>query len=183
MQINLPVNKSLWIYEPRFPYFCDFVKNEREEFSSTVEGCVFFNASFKIDGCLNLCPSEIPAPGSLPRAFSSPSNSRRMLCFLLWSLHRVASHAVAFRGTSPLKTTAWEAMHRADESQLARNSCPRLRFSVWSLSSRCHAKFSTQYQPCRNLSHFYFWLIRSVTDPVYTCSISFAVPCLLFASK
>ena len=26
-------------------------------------------------------------------------------------------------------------------------------------------------QPCRNLSHLYFWLIRSFTDPAYTCSI------------
>ena len=43
------------------------------------------------------------------------------------------------------------------ENQLARNSCPRLRFSVWALSCRCRVKFSTQSaqsdQPCRNLSH------------------------------
>ena len=72
------------------------------------------------------------------------------------------------------------APHRADESQLAQNSCPRLRFSVWSLSCRCRVKFSTQSdQPCRNLSHLYFWLIRSFTDPVYTCSIFVCGPLLI----
>ena len=46
------------------------------------------------------------------------------------------------------------ANENAASSQLARNSCPRLRFSVWSLSCRCRVKFSTQSdQPCRNLSH------------------------------
>ena len=45
-------------------------------------------------------------------------------------------------------------------------------FSVWSPSCRCRVKFSTQSdQPCRNLSHLYFWLIRSFTDPAHTCSI------------
>ena len=71
-------------------------------------------------------------------------------------------------------------LHRADESQPARNSClswlPHSVDSrrVWFLSCRCRVKFSTQSdQPCRNLSHLYFWLIRSSTDPAYTCSIFF----------
>ena len=71
-------------------------------------------------------------------------------------------------------------LHRADESQQARNSCPRLRFSVWSLSYRCRITFSTQSdQPCRNLSQLYSWLIRSFTDPVYTCSIFVCGPLLI----
>ena len=45
-------------------------------------------------------------------------------------------------------------LHRADESQPARNSCPRLPHSVdsrFGLSCRCRVKFSTQSdQPCRN---------------------------------
>ena len=51
------------------------------------------------------------------------------------------------------------------------------------ISCRCRVKFSTQSdQPCRNLSHLYFWLIRSFTDPAFTCSIlvvRFLADCLL----
>ena len=52
------------------------------------------------------------------------------------------------------------------------------------LSCRCRVKFSTHSdQPCRNLSHLYFWMIRSFTDPacVYLQHFRCAVPCRLFA--
>ena len=46
-------------------------------------------------------------------------------------------------------------LHRADQSQLARNSCPRLHFwlSVWFLSCRCRVRFPMQYQPCSYFSY------------------------------
>ena len=60
--------------------------------------------------------------------------------------------------------------------QTARNSCPRLSHSVDSrfglyIKCRCRVKFSTQYQPCIELLMFIFKLIRSFSDPAYTCSI------------
>ena len=107
---------------------------------------------YDVDGCLNLGPSETD-----PCHVHLVDHPTRVGC-----------------------STFCCALHRADESQLARNSCPRLRFSVWSLPSRCRVKFSMQSdQPCRNLSHLYFWLIRSFTDPVYTCSIFVCGPLLI----
>ena len=59
-------------------------------------------------------------------------------------------------------------LHRADESQPARNSCPRLPHSVDSRFGLYHVlvvlSFSTQSnQPCRNLKLFMFCLCeRSV---------------------
>ena len=45
---------------------------------------------------------------------------------------------------------------------------------------KCRVEFSTQSdQPCRNLSHLYFRLIRSFTDPVYTFSIFVCGPLLI----
>ena len=107
---------------------------------------------YDVDGCLNIVPIRNSCH------VHSVDHLTRVGCyafFCCWSLHRT------------------------DESQLARNSCPRLRFSVWSLSCRCRVKFSTHYQPCRNMSHLYFWLIRSFTDPVYTCSIFVCGPLLI----
>ena len=48
-----------------------------------------------------------------------------------------------------------------------------LEYLMISKSIRClHLIRNCQsYQSCRNLSHLYFWLIRSFTDPAYTCSI------------
>ena len=52
-------------------------------------------------------------------------------------------------------------LHCADETQQGRNSCP-----VWTLSCRCPVKLFTEYQPCIIVCYsFYFWLIRSFTDP------------------
>ena len=63
---------------------------------------------------------------------------------------------------------------------------PRINRMRQPLSCRCRVRFSKQsHQPCRNLSHLYFWLIRSFTDPAYTCSIfvvRFLVDCLLLQS-
>ena len=54
---------------------------------------------------------------------------------------------------------------RANQLEIAVHGCRILLIlglvSIMSLSD----------QPCRNLSHLYFWLIRSFTDPKYTCNI------------
>ena len=49
------------------------------------------------------------------------------------------------------------------------HSC--IKLSVWSLSCHCCVTFSTQLSALAAYSTFYFWLIRSPADPVYTSSI------------
>ena len=43
--------------------------------------------------------------------------------------------------------------------------------SVWTLSRRWPVKLFKQYQRCIIVCYFFFWLIRSFTDPAFTGSI------------
>ena len=58
-------------------------------------------------------------------------------------------------------------LHRADETQKGRNSCPRLQFLAFSLDSimslPCAFYVVSALHHC--LLFFLFWLIRSFTDP------------------
>ena len=80
----------------------------------------------------------------------------------------------------------YNLLHRADETQQGRNSCPRLQFlaSVWTLSCRSPVKFFPKYQPCIIVyQSFYFWPMRSFTDPTYIqAAFSFAVLCNIMFS-
>ena len=82
-----------------------------------------------VEGCLNLGPSKI------------------------------GYHVHLVNHSTRVGVLLFAVLHRADESQPARNSCPRLPHSVdfrfgQSLSCRCRVKFSTQFDPlCRNLSN------------------------------
>ena len=63
------------------------------------------------------------------------------------------------------------SLHRADESQVARNSCPRLPRLILGLvsirlSCRCRVKFNSLRSISLALSYScFFKLIRSFTDP------------------
>ena len=92
-----------------------------------------------------------PIRNRLPRTFGRPLDSRWLFYFLL----------------------CFTVLTRANQLETAVHGCRILLIhGLVSIMSLSCFKFSTQSdQPCRNLSHLYFWLIRSFTDPVYTCSI------------
>ena len=107
-------------------------------------------------------------PGSPP---SSPRASRSVFVLLCWS----------FGSLDPfLERKPRKLLFPSNKTK------PRINRMRQLLSCRCRVRFSKQSdQPCRNLSHLYFWLIRSFTDPAYTCSIfavRFLVDCLLLQS-
>ena len=79
---------------------------------------LFVVTRYDVNGCLNLGPSEI------------------------------GYHVHLVDHSTRVGVLLFAVLHRADESQQARNSCPRLPHSVDSrfglLSYRCRIKFSTQ---------------------------------------
>ena len=66
-------------------------------------------------------------------------------------------------------------LHRADESQPARNSCSKLYFD--SRFGHYHVAVVLSFLRSQislaviSVTYVYFWLIKSFTDPAYTCSI------------
>ena len=97
-----------------------------------------------VDGCLNLAPSEI------------------------------GYHVHLVDHSTRVGVLLFAVLQRADESQPTRNSCPRLPHFVDSRFGLYHVAVVLSFlrsPALQKFESFIFWLIRSFTDPAYTCSI------------
>ena len=127
---------------------------------------------FRVENLKSFAQSFYQNPPGLPA--SSPRASRSVFVLLCWSFGSLDP----FLERKPRKFLCPSMLFSMRPNRINRMRQP--------LSCRSRVRFSKQSdQPCRNLGHLYFWLIRSFTDPAYTCSIfvvRFLVDCLLSQS-